>query len=162
MRSRCSFRRPGLWPVAGAWLAIAAVGCGGRTPAGEKNAVAGPPTVDVVRVVERPVDVNLEMPGELDPYEAVAVFPKVTGFVRTISVDRGSHVRKGELMAVLEAPELLAQQALSDDAIEKLIAERTQAKKIRNFGRADQIRNQLAEAGVIIEDSKDGVRWKRK
>ena len=36
------------------------------------------------------------------------------------------------------------------------------AKKQRNFARADQIRNELAEKGVILEDSKDGVRWKRK
>jgi cysteinyl-tRNA synthetase len=60
------------------------------------------------------------------------------------------------------APGLLAQQSLSDEDIDKLIAERTQAKKIRNFGRADQVRNQLADAGILIEDSKDGVRWKRK
>ncbi len=36
------------------------------------------------------------------------------------------------------------------------------AKKQRNFARADEIRKELAEKGVVIEDSKDGVRWKRK
>jgi len=60
------------------------------------------------------------------------------------------------------APELLARQGLTDDAIETLVAERTQAKKHRNFARADQIRKELAEKGIILEDSKDGVRWKRK
>jgi cysteinyl-tRNA synthetase len=60
------------------------------------------------------------------------------------------------------APELLARQGLTDEAIEALVAERTQAKKHRNFARADQIRKDLADKGVIIEDSKDGVRWKRK
>jgi cysteinyl-tRNA synthetase len=60
------------------------------------------------------------------------------------------------------APELLARQGLNDEDIEALIAERTQAKKTRNFARADQIRNELAEKGVVLEDSKDGVRWKRK
>jgi cysteinyl-tRNA synthetase len=60
------------------------------------------------------------------------------------------------------APELLARQGLTDEQIESLVAERTQAKKQRNFARADQIRNELAEKGVLIEDSKDGVRWKRK
>jgi cysteinyl-tRNA synthetase len=60
------------------------------------------------------------------------------------------------------APELLARESLTDQAIESLIAERTQAKKQRNFARADQIRNELAEKGVILEDSKEGVRWKRK
>ncbi len=60
------------------------------------------------------------------------------------------------------APELLARMSLSDEEIERLVAERTQAKKQRNFGRADQIRKDLLEKGVGIEDSKDGVRWKRK
>jgi len=60
------------------------------------------------------------------------------------------------------APELLARQGLTDEAIDALVAERTLAKKQRNFARADQIRNELAEKGVVIEDSKDGVRWKRK
>ena len=60
------------------------------------------------------------------------------------------------------APELLAAQSLSDEAIEALVAERTAVKKARNFARADAIRNELAEMGVILEDSRDGVRWKRK
>ena len=60
------------------------------------------------------------------------------------------------------APELLMRQGLTDEAIDALVAERTQAKKQRSFARADQIRNELAEKGVVLEDSKDGVRWKRK
>ncbi|MFZ1085557.1 MAG: cysteine--tRNA ligase [Terracidiphilus sp.] len=60
------------------------------------------------------------------------------------------------------APELLARQGLTDEAIDALVAERTAAKRQRNFARADAIRNELAEKGVVIEDSKDGVRWKRK
>jgi cysteinyl-tRNA synthetase len=60
------------------------------------------------------------------------------------------------------APSVLALDALTDEAIDALVAERTLAKRQRNFARADQIRNHLAENGVLIEDSKDGVRWKRK
>jgi cysteinyl-tRNA synthetase len=60
------------------------------------------------------------------------------------------------------APELLARQGFTDEAIEALVAERTQAKKHRNFARADQIRQELADKGIILEDAKDGVRWKRK
>jgi cysteinyl-tRNA synthetase len=60
------------------------------------------------------------------------------------------------------APELLARQGLTDEAIDALVAERDLAKKRRDFARADQIRNELAEKGVVLEDSKDGVRWKRK
>ena len=58
--------------------------------------------------------------------------------------------------------EVRAQLAMSDKQIQALVDERTQAKKSRNFARADQIRNELAEKGIVLEDSKDGVRWKRK
>jgi cysteinyl-tRNA synthetase len=59
-------------------------------------------------------------------------------------------------------PELVAKMGLSDEQIQALVDERTQAKKTRNFARADAIRNELLAKGVVIEDSKDGVRWKRK
>ncbi|PYU00542.1 MAG: cysteine--tRNA ligase [Acidobacteria bacterium] len=55
------------------------------------------------------------------------------------------------------------QAGLSDVEIEKLIADRTAAKKMRDFAAADRIRKELAERGIILEDTKDGtVRWKRK
>jgi cysteinyl-tRNA synthetase len=60
------------------------------------------------------------------------------------------------------APELLAQMSLSDAQIDAQVEERTQAKRTRNFGRADAIRKELAEKGILLDDSKDGVRWKRK
>jgi cysteinyl-tRNA synthetase len=52
--------------------------------------------------------------------------------------------------------------ALSDEQIDALLAERNQARRTRNFARADGIRKELAEKGILIEDSKDGARWKRK
>ncbi len=51
---------------------------------------------------------------------------------------------------------------LSVAKIEELIALRNAAKKSRNFARADEIRRELASAGIILEDTKDGVRWKKK
>jgi cysteinyl-tRNA synthetase len=57
---------------------------------------------------------------------------------------------------------LLATLSLSDADIDALVAERTLAKKQRNFARADAVRNELLEKGILLEDSKDGVRWKRK
>lgn len=52
--------------------------------------------------------------------------------------------------------------ALSDQQIEELIVERTAAKKARDFARADAIRAELMDKGVVLEDTRDGVRWKRK
>ncbi|MBZ5628890.1 MAG: cysteine--tRNA ligase [Acidobacteriia bacterium] len=61
-----------------------------------------------------------------------------------------------------ETVEVAKSVELSDAKIDALIADRNAAKKARNFGRADEIRNQLASAGIILEDTKDGVRWKRR
>jgi len=55
-----------------------------------------------------------------------------------------------------------ASRALSDQAIQDLIAKREAARHARDFKASDAIRAQLAEAGIILEDTKDGLRWKRK
>jgi cysteinyl-tRNA synthetase len=49
-----------------------------------------------------------------------------------------------------------------DSEIQSLIAERQEARRRRDFGRSDEIRDELASRGIILEDTKDGVRWKRK
>ncbi len=49
-----------------------------------------------------------------------------------------------------------------DSEIEALVEERQAARRDRNFARSDEIRDLLAEKGIILEDTKDGVRWKRK
>lgn len=49
-----------------------------------------------------------------------------------------------------------------DSEIQALIDERQAARKAKNFARSDEIRNQLTEMGIILEDTKDGVRWRRK
>ena len=52
--------------------------------------------------------------------------------------------------------------SIPDEEIEALISKRVEAKKKRNFAESDRIRDQLAEQGIILEDTKDGTRWKRK
>jgi cysteinyl-tRNA synthetase len=52
--------------------------------------------------------------------------------------------------------------ALSDAEVEAKVKERDTAKKARDFARADQIRQDLLDQGIILEDTKSGVRWKRK
>lgn len=50
---------------------------------------------------------------------------------------------------------------LLDNEIEQLIEERQAARKAKNFARADEVRNLLLEKGIILEDTREGVRWKR-
>jgi cysteinyl-tRNA synthetase len=51
---------------------------------------------------------------------------------------------------------------LSDQQVEELMSKREAARRARDFKTSDAIRAQLADAGVIVEDTKDGARWKRK
>lgn len=69
------------------------------------------PEVEVTRVLSQRLSTTVRLPGQLTPYEVVDVYPKVTGFVKWIKVDRGSKVTAGEQIALLEAPELVAQRA---------------------------------------------------
>ena len=53
------------------------------------------------------------------------------------------------------------EEEILDADIEALIAERQAARKERNFARADQIRDELLAKGIILEDTREGVKWKR-
>jgi membrane fusion protein (multidrug efflux system) len=122
---------------------------GSPTPA--QSAQAGPPVIDVVRVVQQPLNLSVEMPGELNPYETVAIYPKVTGYVKSIRVDRGSRVHAGELIAELEAPEVIAQHAESESKLQgaqaQLGAERSKADA--DASTYDKLKAASATPGVV-------------
>ena len=52
-------------------------------------------------------------------------------------------------------------EEILDEEVEKLIEERQAARKEKNFARADEIRGMLLEQGIILEDTREGVKWKR-
>jgi membrane fusion protein, multidrug efflux system len=135
-------------------VSSAVAGCRGSDDASQTESAAtaaGPTTVDVVRVVEQPLDVQLSLPGELTAYQSVAIFPRVTGFVKTLTVDRGSRVRAGDLLVTLEAPELVAQRA---EAQSKLQAAEGQLAAARAKADADKstferLKTASATPGVV-------------
>jgi len=151
MRIRTDFGRARA--AFGALSLLALAGCRDSTPAQttEKAAPAGLPTVEVVKVVEQPLNVTLSLPGELTPYQTVALYSRVTGFVKTIAVDRGSRVRAGEQLAVLEAPELVAQKA---EAQSKLQSAEAQLAAVRSKAEAtastyEKLKAASATPGVV-------------
>src|SRR5690349_21209691 len=88
------------------------------TPAARSSdAVTSPRQVEVVPALLQQISVTEQLPAELAPWEVVAVYPKVRGFVANIPVDRGSTVRRGELLVKLSAPELVAQTAEAEAAL---------------------------------------------
>jgi membrane fusion protein (multidrug efflux system) len=87
---------------------LATTGCSKK----EELKVDGPSEINVpvTSVVKETLSRVDQLPGEIRAYQDVAVYPKVPGFIKWIGVDRGSDVKKGEVMVRLEAPELVAQK----------------------------------------------------
>lgn len=79
---------------------------------------------------------EVKLPAELKPFEEVAVYPKVNGFVKNLYVDRGSKVKKGDLLVTLEAPEIESQlqavQALYLQAQEVALASKDKYNRLKD------------------------------
>jgi membrane fusion protein (multidrug efflux system) len=82
-----------------------------------------PQPMNVAAVESLKLDTTLSLPAQITPYEVVDIYPKITGFLDTINVDRGSHVRAGELMIRLSAPEIVAQRAQAEAALQSAQAQ---------------------------------------
>jgi cysteinyl-tRNA synthetase len=147
-----------------------------KFPAGENPAMAA-------RIQQAEADFHKGLEDDLNTAQALAALFDLVRDVNT-AVDRGD-LRAGDAPRVLialltfdavfavltddDAEKLRAlgyevsQAGLSDAEIDALVAERQAARQRRDFPAADQLRRQLADRGIILEDTKDGgVRWKRR
>jgi RND family efflux transporter MFP subunit len=134
-----------------ALLPAAACGGGDGASRAAPATAAGPAAIDVVRVVEQSLDVPLSLPGELTAFQSVAMFPRVTGFVKAINVDRGSKVRAGQLLASLEAPELVAQRSEAQSKLQEAEAQLSvaRAKADADKGTFARLKAASATPGVV-------------
>ena len=136
------------WTVS---MAAACGGGGGSTRATPVTAATGPAAIDVVRVLEQSLDVPLSLPGELTAFQSVAIFPRVTGFVKAVNVDRGSRVRAGDVLASLEAPELVAQRSEAQSKLQGAAAQLSvaRAKADADKGTFARLKAASATPGVV-------------
>lgn len=81
-----------------------AIGC--SRPQAEARVAAGVPTVAVAKVTRGDVSQSLTVAAEFRPFQEIDVHAKVAGYVKAITVDVGDRVKPGQLLAVLEVPEL--------------------------------------------------------
>lgn len=118
-----------------------------------------------------PASINSALDDDLNTPQALAELSRIAGEARKARSDGDRTRLKSELLGAGLALGLLQQTpaewfargASQDDdtRIQTLIDERREAKQSRDFARADAIRTQLAEAGIVLEDTPAGVRWKR-
>src|SRR5258706_6291833 len=113
--------------------------------------------VDVVKVVSRTAERKVQLPGEFIPFQTVAIHAKVTGFVDRVEVDRGSVVKKGQLLATLDAPELRAQRAEAEAKVLNAESQRAEgeAKVAGAQSTYEKLKHPSATPVVIAENQLD-------
>jgi len=111
----------------------------GSTARSNPGEAATVPQAAVVKVNRQDLSSQLEIASELLPFQEIDIYAKVSGYVKKLYVDWGSHVKEGQLLAVMEIPEL-QQQLLQDEAIVRR-SEQDFARAREDLNRADSAYN---------------------
>lgn len=127
--------------------------------------------VDVDAAAAIPDSIEAALDDDLNTPQALAEIARIAGEARKATDDADKARLKSELLGAGLALGLLQQEPAAwfergasgddDTRIQALIDERATAKKNRDFARSDAIRDQLANEGILLEDTPQGVRWKR-
>jgi RND family efflux transporter MFP subunit len=132
-------RRINLAPVFIFIVVVGAIlGCGGEHKAAADDA-ANAPTAAVVKVERGNIADDLEIASEFQPFQEVDVYAKVSGYIQKLYVDYGTHVKQGQILAVLEIPEL--QQQLQQDQAAIHRSEQELARAREDLNRAQSAYN---------------------
>ena len=116
---------------------------------------------------EYTVKFDTAMDDDMNTADAISAVFELVKFMNTNTNENSSaafvQVLKAQLEELTDILGLIIDKApeMLDEEIEQMIAERQAARKARNFARADEIRNELLEKGIILEDTREGVKWKR-
>ncbi len=110
--------------------------------------------VEVVRVASKAVERQVKLPGEFQPYLAVPIFAKLPGFVKRVAVDRGSTVKEGQVLMVLEAPEMQTQIVEAQAKAQALGLQRAEAEAKLAGAQStyDRLKAASATPGVVAEN----------
>jgi len=119
-------------------LAGLLAGCGGAHKATADD-MASAPAAAVVKVARRNIADNLEIASEFQPFQEVDVYAKVSGYIHKLNVDFGTHVRQGQVLAVLEIPEL--QEQLQQDEASVRRSDQDLARAHEELNRAQSAYN---------------------
>jgi RND family efflux transporter MFP subunit len=103
------------------------------------------------KVVARALEKTVTIPGDLTPYQGVNVHAKVSGFVESVAVDRGSWVKRGQRLGRLSAPELRAQRAEAEAKVQAVRAQQAeaQARMVAAQSTYDRLKTASVTPGVV-------------
>ncbi len=106
--------------LGGALLSVGAFisGCSSTTKVTADDA-ADAPHVAVVKVTRRNLANTLQIAAEFQPFQEINVYAKVSGYIQKLYIDWGTHVAQGQLLAVLEVPELQQQLELDQASVRR-------------------------------------------
>ena len=109
---------------------------------------------------------NNAMDDDLNTADAISVIFELVKDINTSLPDMDTASKESSLALLTELCDVLGitkakEEQILDSDVEALINERTEAKKSKNFARADEIRDMLKDRGIILEDTRQGVKWKR-
>jgi RND family efflux transporter MFP subunit len=107
------------------------IGCGGEHKAAADDA-ANAPAAAVVKVTRGNIADTLEIASEFQPFQEVDVYAKVSGYIQKLYVDYGTHVKQGQILAVLEIPELQQQLQQDQASVRRSDQELTRAREDLN------------------------------
>jgi len=110
---------------------------GGLSACGGPKQPQAAPTAAVVKVERRNLIRTLQIASEFLPYQEIDVYAKVSGYIQDLRINWGTHVKQGELMAVLEIPELEQQLRYDEAAIRRSEQEVAHAREEQNRIEAD-------------------------
>jgi membrane fusion protein, multidrug efflux system len=132
-------------------ICLGCASCGHSAAGAASPSNQAAPQVEVVAVKLQPLETTLNLPAELAPYQSVDIYAKQTGFVKLIRVDRGSKVHQGELLAELEAPEIVAQRAQANAAYQSAESHFASAEAKREADQAtyQRMSNAAKTPGVV-------------
>jgi RND family efflux transporter MFP subunit len=141
----------------GAVLAAASISCS-RNSAGRDGDPEQQVVVGVTTVRRLPLERRLTLSSELVPFQEIDVYAKESGYVRELKVDYGSRVKKGQLLAVLEIPELEAQLREDEAAIKSMTEQVTHAEHELSRMKAQHNVVQLQSKRLTaVSESKPGL-----
>jgi len=134
--------------------------CGCKPPDPPSTAKVEPPVdIQVVRPHRGEIYRYITLPGEVHPLDTVTLFAKVSGYLETLTVDKGDFAKAGDLIADIEVPELKAERSRYEAEVELASAQFQRISGATNAPLTDETKNELAVAKAKLSVARANLKY---